>query len=131
MVYIDVVAKPIESRNFDGKIFIERVTNYEAYKKSVTCERFTDDGLLNALLRAGDWHTLLVDGELTLGELRRSIAENYYLDDDIASRLVLRHYQPRGEDRERRPRYYADEDYILPPADLVEGRELAFCLARI
>ena len=48
VMFLGVVAKPIESRNFDGKIFIERVAKYEAYKKSVTSEQFSDDGAFNS-----------------------------------------------------------------------------------
>ena len=33
MVFIDVVAKTIEERDFDGKVFLERVVNEEEYKK--------------------------------------------------------------------------------------------------
>ena len=64
VMYLSVVAKPIKSLNFDGKILIERVANHKANKKSVTCERFMDDGSLNALLRAGNWHKLVDCQEL-------------------------------------------------------------------
>lgn len=112
---------PVLSRNFDGKIVMERVANYESYKKLVTCERFTDDGSMNACLRAGDWHKLLDIDEMTLGELRTSIVNNYYLDDDIASRIVLRHYQPTGKDGKSVPCYYDDEDHILLSIDHVKA----------
>ena len=87
-----VVAKSVELKNFDGTIFLERVANEESYKKTTTCEHFTNDGTLNACLRNGDWHKLLVD-DMTLGELRNSLdlAETYLLDEDIVSCIVL-HY---------------------------------------
>ena len=58
---------------------------------------------------------MLVDGELTLGELRRLIAESYYLDDEIVSRLILCHCRPTGNDGDRRPRYYLRQQGLHPP----------------
>ena len=90
VMFLGVVAKPIASQNFNGKIFLERVGEYVPYKKTVYCERFSDDGALNASLRDGDWIQLLEGSEeTTLGDLRYSLAQNYFLDDDIVSRIIL------------------------------------------
>ena len=122
VMFLGVVAKPIESRNFDGKIFIERVAKYEAYKKSVTSEQFSDDGAVNACLRGGEWKDVLVDADdMTLGELRLTLAQNYHLDDDIAPRLVLRCYHPTGKDGKRVPCYYNEEDNVIPATDRLKS----------
>ena len=31
-MFLGVVAKPVESKNFDGKIFLDRVAEYGSYK---------------------------------------------------------------------------------------------------
>ena len=46
---------------------------------------------------------------------------NYFLDDDIISRLVFRYYVT-GKDGKKKPKYITDEDDILPHADRMRGR---------
>ena len=122
VMFLGVVAKPVESKNFDGKIFLDRVAEYGSYKKTVYCERFSDDGALNAALRDGDWMQVVKDNEeQTLGDLRHSLAENYFLDDDIASRIVLRSYRPTGKDGKRKPHYLAKEDDVIPSSDRLKA----------
>lgn len=114
-----VVTKPIESEDFDGKIFLERVTRHESYKKTATCERFTNDGTLNACLCNGEWQKLLVD-KMTLGELQNSLAATYLLDNGIVSRVVLHYYTPTGKDGAHKATYIDHEDHVLPSSDCVK-----------
>ena len=53
-MFLGVVANPIESQNFNSKIFLEQVGEYVPYQKTVYCERFSDNGALNASLRNWD-----------------------------------------------------------------------------
>ena len=53
---------------------------------------------------------------MTLGDLRFSISENYFLDDDIVSRLVFRYYV-QAKNGKRAPKYIIDDDEHLPSVD--------------
>ena len=64
---------------------------------------------------------MLVDANgMTLGELRLTLAQNYHMDDDIASRLVLRCYHPMRKDGTRVPCYYNEEDNVIPASDFLK-----------
>ena len=58
-------------------------------------QNFTDDTTANGLLKDGQWFDkevgVVVEG-ITLGDLKDAVAERYFLDDDIRSRLVLKYH---------------------------------------
>ena len=91
------------------------------YKKVTHNQRFTDDGTLNSDLRNGDWLNLLVD-DMTLGDLRLSISDTYFLDDDIVSRLVFKYHIPGKDGKKSTVKYIVAEDECLPSAERLQNR---------
>ena len=70
-------------------------------------QNFTDDASANGLLKDGQWFDadvgVVVEG-MTLGDLKDAVAEQYFLDDDIKQRLVIRyHVSGSNEDAKKRP----------------------------
>lgn len=92
-MYLGVVANPVRDKNFNGKIYLKRVSKTVKYKQGAHNQNFTDEAGANGLLKRNAWRDpdtgLVVEG-MTLEELRESIAETFDLTDDIKERLVLR-----------------------------------------
>ena len=53
-MFMGVVANPVPERDFDGKIFLRRISKEEKYKKKSHHQNFTDDASLNGLLKDGE-----------------------------------------------------------------------------
>lgn len=118
-MYMGVVANPIPEKEFDGKIFLKRVSKFVKYKQMSHNQNFTHDASANGLLKDGDWLDetagLVVNG-MTLGDLKEVIAEVYALEDDIRDRLVLR-YKVGSE--KKKNKYIVDDDEILTDVELM------------
>ena len=54
-MFMGVVANPVPERDFDGKIFLRRISKEEKYKKKSHHQNFTDDASLNSILKNGEW----------------------------------------------------------------------------
>ena len=113
---LGVVANPIPSKGFDGKIFIDRVSETEAYTQMTHNQNFTDDASANGLIKNGDWEQLVVPG-MKLDELKDAVAANFLLEDEIKDRLAIRFY-PNG--KEKNPKYYFKDDEPIPNPDMLE-----------
>ena len=94
---LGVVAKPIPSRDFDGKLFMKRVLRTESYRQSASNQNFTDDASVNGLIKNGEWLELVTEG-MSLSKLRDAVGETYQLKLNITERLVLRYYIPLSEE---------------------------------
>ena len=55
-MFLGVVANVIPSKNFDGKIYLQRVSEEKAYEKMTYNQNFSDDASANGLLKSGQWH---------------------------------------------------------------------------
>ena len=120
-MYLGVITKPNPEHDFDGKIFLQRVSRSMEYKKVTHNQWFTDDGTLDSDLRNGDWLNLLVD-DMTLGDLLHSISDDYFMDNNIVSRLVFKYHIP-GKDRKKSTvKYIVDKDKCLPSANPLKSR---------
>lgn len=117
-----VIGKPFPEHDFNGKIFLKRVSETCQYKRMTCNQNFTDCATMNGMLKRGEWKLLAVDG-MFLGELRASLAEQYGLETDIQERLVLKYYVP-GNDGKRIPKYIKCEDDPIPAQDRLGGYEL-------
>ena len=54
-VYLGVVAKAIDSKNIDGKICLQRVSEEKGYAKTTYSQHFSDHALVNGFLKGGEW----------------------------------------------------------------------------
>ena len=120
-----VVANPIPSKNFDGKIFLERVSKTEEYKKMTHNQNFTDDASANGLLKDGDWIELVVPGML-LGDLKEAIVQHYSLDEDVGERLILKYYRGTSHSDKAKAVYLKNDDDPVPEVGLLrmDGHQL-------
>ena len=118
-MYLGVVGNPIPSKEFDGKIFIQRVSETIKYKQMTHNQNFSDEAGINGLIRRGAWYSgdagFIVDG-MTLGDLRISLVENYQLEEDVAARVVIKYYTGRSTNN-KKVRYVVDDDATLPTQD--------------
>ena len=108
---LGVLAKAIESRDFDGKIFLQRVSEEKAYAKTTYNQNFSDHASVNGLLKAGEWKDIVVS-DMELEELKYALAGQYDLDAPIVDRIVIRYYV--GPENKRRPKYIEGNDARLP-----------------
>ena len=88
-MFMAVVARPMKHRNFDGKIFLERVLKTRFLEKATAHQNFTDDAIANEMLKNGEWRQHYDDNNVTCDEVLTSIGENYCLDDYVTDRLEL------------------------------------------
>ena len=105
-MYLGVVAKAIESRDFDGKIFLQRVSEEKAYAKTTYNQNFSDHASVNGLLKAGEWKDIscgLVVPSMDLEDLKYALTRQYDLDAPIVDRIVIQYYV--GSEDKRKPKY--------------------------
>ena len=119
-----VVANPVPERDFDGKIFLRRISKEEKYKKKSHHQNFTDDASLNGQLKDGEWKQLVVDDDdMRLTNLRESIVENFFLDEETTDSLVLRYYSDSSSDKPK-AKYIDQPGALVPPTDCLDGYTL-------
>eukprot|EP00985_Skeletonema_marinoi_P025375 scaffold18595_cov141-Skeletonema_marinoi.AAC.1 len=115
VMFLGAVAKPIPERNFDGKIYLERISKTETYKKMTTNQNFSHHAPTNELLKKGDWCKHASEG-MTLQTLRSTLQEKYDLESSIAERLVIQHYIPM-RDGKQKCAYVDKGDSTVPSGD--------------
>ena len=91
-MFLGVVANAIPSKNFDGKIFLQRVSKEKAYAQTTCNQNFSNDASANGLLKNSKWKDenlgLVVNG-MTLGNLKDDLTNQYQIDEDICERIVF------------------------------------------
>ena len=94
-MYLGIVAKAIDSKKFDGKIFLQRVSKEKGYAKTTYNQNFSDYASVNGLLKGGEWkdnlHGLVVSG-MDPEDLKEALADQYDLDAPIVDLIVIRYY---------------------------------------
>ena len=81
-----VVCRPIESKNFDGRIHLERVSKTIEVRKLTGHQKFWDDVRVNQQIKEGSWKDLHVPG-MSLDEIKFTLQEEYGLDEAVADRI--------------------------------------------
>ena len=85
-----------DGKAFDGKVYMQRVSETIQYKQRAHNQNFSDSATSNAMLRNREWYDedadLVVDG-MTLGDLRIVLVANYEIEEDIADRIVIKYYR--------------------------------------
>ena len=76
-MFLGVVAPP--SGNFNGKVFLKRVSETTQYLKKTHNQNFDDRAATNAKLRNGEWYAeelgLVKEEGMLLGDLREALAQ--------------------------------------------------------
>ena len=108
-MYLGVVAKAddTQNRNFNGKIFLKRVSEEVEYKRMTHNQNFSDDADINGQIKNGAWRAYAegTGGVQTLGELREVLGASFGLEDFIRDRLVIQYKIPGNDGGESTPRY--------------------------
>ena len=98
-MFMGIVGRPIPHRDFNGKIFMERVPRTRLVTTATAHTNFSDDALVNDAIKKGDWK-LLVDSLLTtIEDLRNLIAGSYNLEGSIVDRLEFYYVTKIGGNR--------------------------------
>lgn len=85
------VGNPEPDHNFNGKIFMERVSKFEPAKVSSHSQRFTNDFKVNNLIKEGLWKDLHVP-EMKSHDLFEAIGQHFEIEEYITDRCVLTYY---------------------------------------
>ena len=91
-MYLSVVGNPIPSREFDGKIFLQRDSKTIKYKQMNHNQNFSDKAGINGLIQSRTWYSrdagFIVD-RITLRDLRITLIKNYQLGEDVVAQVVM------------------------------------------
>ena len=88
VMYLGVVANPQEERNFDGRVYLKRVSNQVTATRRSTNQRFSDDVDVNTAIMNGEW-TEVVTLNMRAEEALDAISQHYDLDEYVAERLKM------------------------------------------
>ena len=112
-MFLGVVANAFPSKNFDGKIFLQRVSKEKAYAQTTCNQNFSNDASANGLLKNSKWkdeNLGLVVNVMTLGDQKDALANQYQINEDICERIVIRTHV--GE--KRKCEYVEKDDALIP-----------------
>ena len=113
VMYLGVVARPRENFDFDGRVYLERVSKKKVITKETTHTRFTDDVIMNADLRQNGWRRLVPDGSaIKVADLIDSIVEEYDIDEEVAERLEFSYKTFVGNQGNEKGIRYGDTDSL-------------------
>ena len=86
-MFMGIVGRPQRHRDFNGKILMHRVSK-RRYITSLTAHtNFTDDAVLNAQIKEGEWRHLIDVTIKTGDDLKFFFANTYELENEIVDRL--------------------------------------------
>lgn len=69
-MFMGVVGIPLPHRQFNGKIFLNRVSIRNYIQKYTAYTNFTDNALINDEIILGKWRELIVDLQITISEIK-------------------------------------------------------------
>ncbi len=107
-MFLGVVARPrpdINATKYNGMVHIERISEEKIISRRTSHQRFSEDLLVNNMIRNGTWKTLSDFSEPTWtgGEILEMVCFFYDLDDDTIDTLELQYrsfVKPRNENGE-------------------------------
>ena len=82
-----VVGRPVPHRNFDGRIFLERVSKRKYIQTCTFHTNFSDDALINGEIKKGKWRDLISDLHLIVLDIKQLFLLHYDLEDAVVDRL--------------------------------------------
>ena len=107
-----VVANLIPLYNFDGKIFLERISMEKTTTITTHHQQFSDDVNVNVLIKNGGWIAIVLS-ELSVYENAVQIGEFYDLDDAFIYQLVFVYRVYVGNIGNTELRYLTNDDIIF------------------
>ena len=88
VMFMGIIARPNRKENFDGKIFLKRVSRDKIAQRKSEHQKFVPDGNLNELIKSGDWRHH-IEPCTTVGELLDSITTAYNIDEQTSQKLAI------------------------------------------
>ena len=85
-MYLGVVAGPNVEHEFDGRVFLKRVSKVQFQRRSSRNQRISVDVLVNESLKSGSRRELVLEDQ-RVDDVLDSICTNYDLDEFVSSRL--------------------------------------------
>ena len=70
-MFMGVVGRPVPHRQFDGKIFMERVSETKFITKCTAHTNFSDDALINSEIKNGKWKEMIGDLHCNVSDLKK------------------------------------------------------------
>jgi len=90
VMYLGVVACPLDEHDFDGRIFLKRVSRRRKVTRASRNSRFSIHVEANEQLLKGGWRTFVTeDPAISVNELREKAIEKYDLDEFVGERLTF------------------------------------------
>ena len=104
VMYLGVVANPNEEKDFDGRIYLERVSRQKTVTRASRNSRFSVDVLVNQALVDGAWKDIVREEEncTTVLDLKEKVSDMYDLDEYVASRLTFSYHTYVGANRTKK-----------------------------
>ena len=85
-MFMGDVGRQRPDKNFDGRIFLERISKTYTIKKRTANPRFSDEFLINSEIKNGKWRQFYVP-DMTCDDLKKIVGDAYELEDYIIDRL--------------------------------------------
>ena len=99
-VFVDIVGYPRSDKNFDDRIFLEKISKTYTIKKITTNQRFSNDILINSDIKSRKWRVIYApDSRMTCDNLEQIIGNMCELEDFIIDRLECSHKYIIGNNR--------------------------------
>ncbi len=95
VMYLGVVAAPRPDHNFDGRVFLKRVSKRKKLARGCRNSRFSVNVLINQSITDGEvWRNIMREENhnILTAELQNQIVEMYDLDEFVAERLTFSYY---------------------------------------
>lgn len=83
VMYLGVVACPNPEHDFDGRVFLKRVSNREPAQRTSQNKKFSVDIDVNKEIKNGGW-VECVNDNMTVAEALENIYTNYDLDEFVS-----------------------------------------------
>ena len=85
-MFMGVVGRSRLDKNFDGRIFLERIRKKYTIWKRITNQRFSDDVLINSEIKNRKWRHFYVPN-MICDDMKKIVGDAYELEDYIIERL--------------------------------------------
>ena len=105
-----VVARPIPHRNFNGKIFLERVSETKYVTSTTAHTNFSDDVIVNDDIEKGEWRDLMDETMTSVEDINLFIIQIYSLEEAVADRLELYYVTKTGNNGNTKKIVLEDND---------------------
>ena len=95
VMYFGIVAAPVEDRNFDGRVYLKRVSRRKKLTRATRNSRFSVNVLINqAMVEGTVWRTIIEEENynISTAEVANTLVEMYDLDEFVGDRLVFSYY---------------------------------------